>query len=578
MSEQPSHKPRTGAAQEERPLDPWRPLALRASAEVGRRVDVLPSGQYAYAAAGADRKRFSTIYLPEGFVTAGRKALVDGLLSHEVLHARESDPTAIAGLSAAEHIVANALEDLRIERQAELDRRGDAEAIRHLVYGQVVERRVATQERSMASSVETLKVWEVAFSLYLLLWDIPREIVLKILPRMSAAVAEELLPIAFAALSAKSSQETVSLARRLLAEMARAAQKAAAKQGTAAAQQWATSFVSELQKAQSIPAEVVLATLERTTFPGHWFGPWVSSGGGYSFITADWDWADSPGGLRPLNRRELEALVDEADPVHSDFVHIDRFRSGTLPPTSQALVRARVGGDRRVFTRTESRFHAPILRSLLSQTDVHLIVEAHGHYLDEPFAKVKDMAASLGRLFDSVARPAALTLSAHHTRRTRETVENPVTKRRSERWTNQFFCNVAILKPREGDWQPAERRLASLVRQGFNQPFEAYPRVLDRLNKDEKAPKKRTSLYLLVGDLTEFNVYAGYFAAGTRCLRGRSKRAIYIHVGRRLPSHYAILREMSKAVDGVVQVTSSLQGGVLEVLYATLLALTRDGE
>jgi hypothetical protein len=575
MSPQPSHESTRHATEDRHPVDAWRQLTLRASAEAGRRVEVLPSGQYAYATMGAD-KRFSTIYLPEALVARERRMLVDGLLAHEILHARESDPTAFRGLSTAAHITANALEDLRVERQSELDRRGDVEAIRPLLYGQVMERLAATQERTMASTLETMKVWEVAFSLYLLLWDIPREVVKRILPRMSTAVAEELLPIAFVALRARTSQEVVALAHRLLAQMARAAQKAAAKQGTAAATQWANSFTSELRTAQSTPADVVLATLERRSYPAQWFGPWLRGGGGYSFATADWDWPDSDASLCALDRWTLEALLNEVDPIHFAFAHVDRFRSGTLLPTSHALVRARVGGDRRVFARTESRFEAPILRSLLAQTDVHVIVDAHGQYPDERFAKVKDVAASLCRLFDSAARPATWTLSAHHTSRTRETVENPVTKRQSDRWSHQFFCNVALLKSRAGVWEVAERRLGSLVPQGFNQPFEAYPRLLERLSKDGEAPKTRTSLTLLVGDLTEFNVYAGYLASATECLRGRAKRVIYVHVGRRLPAHYAVLREMSRAVDGVAQVNSSLQAGILEVLQSILLALARE--
>jgi hypothetical protein len=163
------------------------------------------------------------------------------------------------------------------------------------------------------------------------------------------------------------------------------------------------------------------------------------------------------------------------------------------------------------------------------------------------------------------------------TTRTKETVKDPKTERLYERWSNDYYIQIATLKgPRERWDERADNLIATMPSGvGFNQPLEGYARLKNWSITIPKSNRKR--LYIVIGKADEINVCLGgsHLQSGTANLRGRREKAVYIHVGRHFDEHDGRLAEYRSAFDVFMQATT-LRQTLLDTLYQVLLVMARE--
>jgi hypothetical protein len=550
--------------------DPWAFLRKVSSAIKGREVEVRP-GAYPRATQVPPKDYFSRILLPDSFTKPGREGLLNGSLAHELLHVLESDPEAFSGIPWGVFIMANGLEDARVETQFEPTWPGLVRPTRQLTQAFLEYRR---RLQGMAHSADTSKLYEVSLALYFRLSQYSARLIRETVSEMAAAVAEELLPIAAPALTAAGSAEVVEIAEKICQELAKAAEAAAKRIGTPAAKRWAQGAKTEVKRAMERTVEEVLVMLSKPQFPGVWWGPWYKGRGGFAFYSTKWDWErEKLDDYRALSSQEISRLLQEADPLVEERITRARQLVGHLALSSQVLVQAAVGRDRRVFQKSE-REQRMLLLSLLASIDVFIFIEAHKRYVQSDWLLLKGLSATLARLF-TLTRTPLLVVRAWHTTRAKEWVENPRTHDRYERWSKDHYINIATLKAPDDPWdEGTETVLAAMPRQGFNNPLEGYPRLK---SWDLKLPKSnRPRFYILLGDADQLNVLSGHLKYGTGALRGKGQQAIYLNVGTPIPSYDDRLRELEAEFDGLVQATT-LHQAIIDLLYTVVIKLAEQG-
>jgi hypothetical protein len=552
--------------------DTWPFLRKVSSAISGKEVEVIPGG-YPAVTQVYPKDYMSRISIPTAFTLPGKEKLLNGSLAHELLHIFATDPEATSGIQFGVFIMANALEDARLEVQLEAQWPGLIAPVKRLTRELLAFRR---RSRAMAQSTETAKLYEVGLSLYLRLVNTPPSIVCETISSMADAVAVEVLPIAHRALIATNTGEVVVIADEICKELAKAAEAVAKRLGTSSASSWASSFKTELKRAQARTVEEVLLNLERRRYPGVWFGPWMRGGGGYNFYSTAWKWEeDKLDNYKALSLPEIRRALMDADPLLEEWIIHPRESTGRLTISSSALVEAVIGrGPRRVFERVEHS-QRMLLLNMLGSIDVFVFLEAHPRYDRSEWLFLKALAASLGRLFNMVQTPL-FVMRGSTTTRTKEMVENPITKRKYERWSKDHYVEVVTFKAPDTVWdEKSETLLASMPQKGFNQPLEAYSRMK---SWSLKIPKnERLRFYIVIGKAKYLNVYSGHLQYATESIRGHRQKAIYIHVGRPIPSYDQRLEEYNSCFDAFVQASTTLRETIIQMLYRIVIEMAKQG-
>ncbi len=538
----------------------WRFLRRLSGGITGSDVHVRP-GRYPGIRWGLDH--VATICLPEEYLTQRPLRLLGGALSHELLHALFTDGSALRGIAWGLFVVTNGCEDARIEHQGRGTWKGLARVVRELSEELLRFRR---RSRQMAQSAETSKLYEVALSLYLLLSRYDKELLQSTVPDMPLAVAEEVMGIASGALEAPDTAAVVGIAKRILEELERAAGAVARRIGTRAAAAWSTGLASEIKQAMKRSVEEVFAECARQRYPGYWFGPWYKGRGGYSFYTAAWDpEIEEERRIAPLSASDALDLVAQADPLIRTSREHRRLQAGRLDTRRGGLVRAALGQDKRVFSRPSSDCRQ-LLLDVLGTLEVVLLIEAHNRYSDSEWERLREFAITLGRLLGAVGVP--LVIRAWNCTRAKETVHNARTGRTWERWSSNHYINVARLKSGKERWSGGhEDRIASLPRQGFNQPLEGYRRVAGwKLELDRSS---RTRVFLCLGSAAHLNLAIGNLGYAVDALREKGAVALYLDVGPVQPFYDERRQEMEAKFDGVAEISMAPEG--LAALLARLL-------
>lgn len=551
--------------------EPWEFLQKVASGITGLDVEILP-GTMPRATHVHPKEYFSRIMLPSSWIKPGRERQLHGALGHELLHVLASDPAPFTGIKWAVFLIANALEDARIEHQLYPKWPGLVRPVRELVKELLDFRK---RQQALASSSQSAKIYEVGLALYLLLsGKEEKEVLGGTVPQMAIATAQELLHITSPALAAADTAEVVEIAQRIIDELEKAAERAAKKIGTTAAHQYSSSLRRELKEAMQKTVEEVLLSLARKALLG-WPGLWYKGRGGYTFYPIKWEWDESESekerssfATPPL--QELLRWLVEADPLIELQWERPRELTGRLVPSSGVLVQAAIGRDRRVFQRRDWTRQL-VLPYVLGLADFFIMMEAHsGHGLAR-WALVKGVVMALARLLaECQARFVVRAWTATWVE-VKEEVFDPVTKQRRTRTKQEHYINIAHIKGPEKPWgKKEEALLASLPRRGFNQPLEGYPKTMSWNMKF--LAQRRLRLFLCVGDARMLNVLSGHLKYATAPLRGDGQRAIYIHLGQPIPSYDSLYRELESQFDEVVQ-ASTLKDAVIGTLRAILFQL-----
>lgn len=541
--------------------DRWGFLKKVASGLSGKYCEVVPSWGIPASSCVPPYQHFSRIHIPSSITGP----LLNGSLAHEILHVLDSKPAAFAGISWGVFLIANSLEDARLECQLALRWPGLVSTVDELSCRMA---EFCLRERARASSVESCKLYEVGLALYYLLKGFPEELSQRTVAPMALETARELLPLAMPALEAPHSFAIVEIAEKILEEIVKAAERAAARMQTSSASSWVSSLRSEVQKAMSTPVEAVLIALGKPKWEGIWWGPWYKGeGAGYSFYSTPWSW-DEAAPTQPLNPASatgLAKILEEADPtLEKPRLRFKALR-GQLVMFSQTLVMAALGRERRVFVNVEE-VRDPLLPELLANLELIVFGEAHNRYTKAEAKLLKDVVASLARLFSLVQAPV-LVVRVWTCFRKKETVQDPETKRTWERWSDDFYIRIRTLKASDDPvWsEKAELLLATLPLDGFNHPLEGYSRLR---SWELKLPdSRRPRVYICVGSASEINVVRGHLKYATESLRRAREKVVYVNVAP-LPYYSDEKKEFEEAFDAFVQGNS-----VPEIVVGLLRAL-----
>jgi len=568
-------------------LDPWRLLGRMASASTGKRVQVV-NGRFPMVARTGGAPHFNRIHLPEGLVAARKGARLPrtdeqrprrtsgicterqfiGSFCHEELHVALSDPEAVDGAKLGPGLLANALEDFRIEHQGISRLPGLVPPTRAALKETIM---FALRNKQVATSANTQKPYQIGVCLYLGLSGAAWHHIARVTSSMACAVAQELFPIAERVRTARSTWEVMEIANELWNRMMEAAKKVAARAGTAVANRWVRSLRQEMRTAMKLGLNEVLIGMERRKWPGIWFGPWYRGMlGGYRFHPHLFDPSDED--AEPLalpSRTEIQRLLAEADPLNETMVRTPRCLFGSLHPEAEALVRGVVGRDRCIFERVVTE-RMQLLLSLLAQTEFLLVIDGHARYAEDEWILAKQFAGTMARLLSMVRVPLCMVRSYHATRG-KEWVENPKTKQRSERWSKDFHINITAIKDPKEAWDAScERTLENLSKAGFGLPLEGYPQVM-RHKLELPSASKRPRVVFVVGNACEINVLfgGGNLREAVAPLRKGAAHAVYVHVGPWIRVFDPVHREIDSAFDALIQ-EQTLPGMVVAALHAVL--------
>ena len=571
-------------------LDPWRLLGRIASASTGKPVQVVP-GRLPQVLRTPGAPHYGQIRLPEGLVAARsgprppkasdtRSRRPCGILTerqllgsfcHEELHVLYTDPEAFAGVPLGPGLVGNCLEDHRVEHQGLDHMRGLVPPTRAALRETLS---FALRSKQVAASANTRKLFQVGVCLYLGLTGVSWDRVARVTSDMACAVAQELFPLAGSVSRAESAWEVVEIATEICARMVEAAKRVAARTGTAASSRWVSSLRREIRTAMSRTLDELLIAVERRKYPGVWFGPWYRGMlGGYRFHTHLVD--ASPGNADPLRlppRQEIERLLAKADPLDETTFRIRGCPSGQLQPSVGTLVRASLGKDRCLFERVSVN-RLQLLLSLLAQTEFLLFIDGHARYADEEWFLLRRFVGTTARLLDLVRAPLCVVRSYHATR-DKEWVENPRTKQRFQRWSNDIHLNITAIKDPEALWDTScERVLANLDKTGFGLPLEGYPQLM-RFRLRLPPASRRQRVVVCVGNALQINVLPGgdHLRAALAPLGKDHARVLYVHVGPWLHTYEAVYREVESAFDGLIQ-EETLPSMLVHLLHSVLRVL-----
>jgi len=524
----------------------WRFLSKVASGITGRRCTVLPG---APPRVGREKGHdyYSRILLPREFTGL----LLGGSLAHELLHVVHSHPRAFEGLKFGTYYIANCLEDARVEIQLKCKWKGLVDLVEKL------NRTLAEfilRKRSQSYSIQTSRLCETAFALYLLLKRFPEKTLRDAVSEMAIATAQELLPLAGPAREARDSFEVVEIAKKILEEITRAAERAAQKINTPAARTWTKRLKENVREAQRKPWEdVVVGPIRQELSPG-WRGPWwMGRGTGNPFYNQDWGWdVDYPlHELKPLTNEEVRALIQLVDPtvsVSKESPHL----TGRMPLSSGTLVKAVMGKEQRLLVETEER-RLPILPGLFSQVEVWILVEGHARHSYPEF--LKSFVTSLGRVFTILGVPV-LVVRAYNVTEVKKkiTVKNPRTRETREKTTLEYLVHVSTIKSPKVRWdEDCERKVAAMPLQGFNLPLKGWPAM--RTWKISLPTSNRLRFYIVIGQAINVNVasWDNSLKIAASNLRHKGSKAIYVNVGPYIEEHDPWMKKFTESFDGFVQ-------------------------
>lgn len=545
----------------------WRELARVASAIAGCPVEVVP-GPLPCVSCRPPSKKFNSVQLRNSTFVPGKEVDRDADICHEISHLLYSD---VVHTMLGPRLMLNALEDARISQPSINQwsglRRHMDEGLRHLVS-------YALRERPLASTANILKIFRIGVCLRLALDDVPWDSIRLIIGPMPMEIAKELLPLALPALRAPTTQEVAKIAQQVFDAIIEAAKSVATRLGTSAAHTWIRSLAKEVRIAKDTPYAAVLVDLERREYPTYWCGPWYRGmAGGYRFPAKllDWDESSEFTELALPNQTAIHELLCEADPLIEHSAVQSKQQRGRFRATSDLIIRASVGADRRIFERSYSDYSL-LLLSLLGNIEVLILLDGHARYLDSEWTEVKTVAATLGRILKLAECPLSLIRSYYATR-SKEWVEqtNPRTGaiRRYERWSNNIDIMIAQIQGLDEKWdQDSEQRLASLAKTGFNLPFAGYAELMTHKVSLPK-PSARQRIVLCIGNAKEFNVplFGAHVKEATSALRSPRSKTIYVHCGPALYDHDPYRRSIEAGVDMLIreqeferQIVGILQG------------------
>lgn len=533
-----------------------------ASAISGREVEVRYS-QNPTAVRISPKEYFSRVLVPQSFFSSGREALLKGALFHELLHVMDSDYRALQGISWGLFLMSNAIEDYRLERAAAHEWPGLAGPIRVLLET-LLEFRV--RQRGLANTAETSRLYDVGVGIYLILSDLPEQLVAVTTSAIATAIARELLAPAIREriLAAGSTAETVDIAREILKSLESAAEKVCAQLRSAAARQYVSALCNELKKAESITVEEMLARIfAPRPLPG-WIGPFYH-GGPISFAPQKWEWPPTGHGLDVPSLQQLWKWLLEVDPLREQTRWLLNQRKGRFIPTAPILAQAAAGNER-VMQKTElSRWL--VIPYALDRYDFCLILEAHSGYAMSTWSLIQSSVAALARLLTALRTNYAVRAFKATRREVKKEYIHAQTKKPFTRTEYEYLLHIATLKAPPESWgTDTESRLADLsaeVREGFNIPFE-YQKVVAYDINFPRIDKRR--VFVIFGDALAqqpwspgvLNVGAGHLSYATAPLRQQKNScALYVHCGPRFKVDDERCQELFKQFDAVVAASRS---------------------
>jgi flagellin-specific chaperone FliS len=522
----------------------WTILSKVASALTGRKVPVR-AGSAPCTVALRSPAELDTIYLPSLFLP--RPLPLKAALSHEALHILKSTPLRLGEISYAVWLMANGLEDGRIEVQSEGRFPGIRLWIRRLLYspelGMALKHLEVTGQEHQALSA-------IVKALYILLAHRDPTLARRISGFDEAVVlAQDLLPQAEEALRMEKTTEVVELAKRLLGELEQAIERRKQEARSPAAKSFYQSASQQLQHARMIKAADVIKIVEQSVdeFQNKWHGPWYR-GGGYSFPSTPREVEETEEGrelaaIVPGSYQLLEWLL-EADPLKDQIRYIERQRVGRLTTSASALVKAATGKYRHVFSSHDDQ-PQPILPAILQQGTYWFLLEAHMGYSEEKFQLLKLLVASYARLFELLEIPfLARAWSATIPEITEIERDEKGEKKVKTYMAKEGKLHIASFDPapRRGKrWAQDEVRFLSIRPLGFNIEFEGVPKGISYRDSrgQEKEPqgeisekeKKRQKIVLCFGNIRLLNVLFPDLKSTMDSLRSQGYRFVYFNVG-----------------------------------------------
>lgn len=536
--------------------DPWKALSKIASAVSGRPIQVLP-GSVPSVSCTPPSTELNTIQIRSETLVPSKEAKLSVDMSHEMSHLLLSVLTGQAMLGP--RLLQNCLEDARIG-QAHINTWSGLTSLLQEGLHRLTSY-YALRERRLASSQDVLKVYYIAVCLNLALGDLEwNEIRRKIrVDPMALETAKELFPLAAPAMRATSTHEVADIATEIFKEIVTAAAKAATRLDTPASRLWSRQLRKEVTVAGATPYEQVFTQLEKRTYPGFWQGPWSrGSYGGYSFLPQfiEWDSCE-PMGLSLPNQQTIQAILMNSDPlIEHKCVQSNRLQ-GNFHATSDLILRATIGGDRRLFEKSSSDYSLMLL-PLLGSLEVLVFLDGHFHYHDSEWLEAKQIAGTMGRLLQLAKCPVSV-IRAYQATRPKETVEevNPRTgaKRTFERLSMNIEITIAEIKELSEKWNDVcETRLASLPKDGFNLPAEGYPKLLTyKIDLPKQTTRKR--IILCIGNAKEINVplYGSHVKEATSALRNSGSKTIFAHCGPVLHNHDPYRKALTAGFDRIIR-------------------------
>lgn len=549
------------------------------SAISGREVQV----RYSHSPMAAripPKEYFSRVLVPQNFFSRKKEALLRGALFHEVLHVMGSDYRALQGITWGLFLMSNALEDFRLERAAVHNWQGLARPIRILLET-VLEFRL--RQKGLASTAETARLYEVGVAIYLILSDIPENVVSATVSTVATGIAQELLTstVRERILAASSTAEIVEIARDILNNLEAAAQKVSTQLGTAAARRYVSALRGELQKAQSVTVEEMLARIfAPKPLPG-WIGPFYH-GGSISFVPEKWEWPPTGAGLEAPALEQLLRWVLEIDPLREHTRWLLNQRRGRFVPSAQILAQAAAGNERVMQKAEMSRWL--VIPYVLNLYDFYLVIEAHSGHAPSTWSLIESSSAAMARLLTGLRSNLAVRAFKATRREVKKEFINAQTKQKFTRTEYEYLLHIATLKGPTESWSAhAEARLADLsaeAREGFNIPLE-YRKVVTYDINFPRTEKRR--VFIIFGDALAqqpwspgvLNVGRGHLTYATAPLcQEKNSCVLYVHCGPRFKVDDERCSELFKQFDAVVTATRTQEAviGIMRMLLFNLFA------
>lgn len=567
----------------------WTILGKAASALTGKKIPVR-AGSVPCTVALRNSNELDTIYIPPLFLSMPLP--LKAALSHEALHVLKSSPLRLGEISYAIWLMANGLEDSRIEVQSERRFPGIRLWTRRLLYspelGMALKQLEVTGEQHQALAA-------IVKALYILLAHRDMALARRVSGFDEAVVlAQDLLPRAEEALHLETSAEVVELAKKLLGELEQAIERRKQEAKSPGAKSFYSSAGQQLNHAQAIRAADVIRIIQQSVdeFDNRWHGPWFR-GGGYSFPATPREVEETEEGrelasLVPGSYQLLEWLL-EADPLRDEIRYIERQRVGRLTTSASALVKAASGKYRHVFSYRDDQ-PRPILPAILQWGSYWLLLESHMRYSEEDFQLLKLLVASYARLFEILEVPFLVRAWSATIPEITERDDKGRVKTYMAKEGKLHIASFHSLPAKR--WAQDEARFLSLRPMGFNIEFEGLPKGISyretagqRKESASRADdqggrvgRQRQKLVLCFGDIKSLNVSLHELKSTTDSLRSQGFRFVYFNVGGPPETEYQKQRRRDweeKLFDQIVD-AEDLRTAFIQGLQSLLLLLVNE--